>query len=292
VTVHELVVDAGGRLGRAGIRQSEARLDAETLARRLLGWDAARFLTSRGEEAPAGFPEHYDRLICRRERREPTSYIMGSKEFWGLDFEVSSDVLIPRPETEFLVEEALECSRALSPTTIGRALVVDVGTGSGCVAVALAHEMASARIVATDISAAALDVARRNAIRHGVANRVHFVRTDFLAGIGPCADLIVSNPPYVPRAHAAGLSPEVRDFEPHVALFGGADGLEKQQMLLEQASGCLAPSGYLLVEFGDGQEEALRGLIASWPSFRIVRVRSDLQGIPRTMVVTRSTNLF
>ena len=291
MTVHELVVDAGGRLGRAGIRHSEARLDAETLARRLLGWDAARFLTSRGEEAPAGFPEHYDRLICRRERREPTSYIMGSKEFWGLDFEVSSDVLIPRPETEFLVEEALECSRALPPT-ISRALVVDVGTGSGCVAVALAHEMASARIVATDISASALDVARRNAIRHGVANRVHFVRTDFLAGIGPCADLIVSNPPYVPRAHAAGLSPEVRDFEPHVALFGGADGLEKQQMLLEQAAECLAPFGYLLVEFGDGQEEALRALIASWTSFRIVRVRSDLQGIPRTMVVTRSTNLL
>ncbi|RPH55070.1 MAG: peptide chain release factor N(5)-glutamine methyltransferase, partial [Acidobacteria bacterium] len=99
MTVHDLVLDAGGRLGRAGIRQSEARLDAETLARRLLGWDRARFLTSRGDQAPAGFLEHYDRLIARRERREPTPYIMGSKEFWGLDFEVSSDVLIPRPET-------------------------------------------------------------------------------------------------------------------------------------------------------------------------------------------------
>ena len=290
MTVHDLVVDAGGRLGRAGIRQSEARLDAETLARRLLGWDSARFLTSRGEEAPAGFPEHYDRLIRRRERREPTSYIMGSKEFWGLDFEVSSDVLIPRPETEFLVEEALECRRGLPPTTNGP-LVVDVGTGSGCVAVALALEIVPARIVATDISAAALDVAHRNAVRHGVADRIHFVRTDFLAGVGRSADLIVSNPPYVPRAHAAGLSPEVRDFEPHVALFGGADGLEKQQTLLEQAVRCLAPTGYLLVEFGDGQEEALRALTANWPSLRIVRVRSDLQGIPRTMVLTRSTNL-
>lgn len=291
MTVHDLVVDAGGRLGRAGIRQSEARLDAETLARRLLGWDPARFLTSRGEEAPVGFSEHYDRLIRRRERREPTSYIMGSKEFWGLDFEVSSDVLIPRPETEFLVEEALECSRTLAALT-HRPLVIDVGTGSGCVAVALANEIVSAQIIATDISAAALDVARRNAIRHGVADRVHFVRTDFLAGIGRPADLIVSNPPYVPYAHAAGLSPEVRDFEPHVALFGGTDGLEKQRTLLGQAVRRLRPGGHLLVEFGDGQEEALRDLIANWRSLRIVRVRSDLQGIPRTMVLTQSTHLL
>jgi release factor glutamine methyltransferase len=291
VTVHDLVVNAGGRLGRAGIRQSEAQLDAETLARRVLGWDHARFLTNRDDQAPAGFPELYDRLIRRRELREPTSYIMGSKEFWGLDFEVSSHVLIPRPETEFLVEEALACSRAHA-SAMGDPFIVDVGTGSGCVAVALAHEIATARILATDISAAALVVARRNATRHGVENRIHFVQTDFLAGVGRAVDLIVSNPPYVPRLHAAGLSPEVRDFEPHVALFGGADGLEKQRLLLEQAAHCLAPSGYLLVEFGDGQEEALRAVIARWPSFRILRVRSDLQGIPRTMVLSRSGNLL
>jgi release factor glutamine methyltransferase len=216
---------------------------------------------------------------------------MGSKEFWGLDFEVSSDVLIPRPETEFLVEEALACSRGVASVT-GSPFVVDVGTGSGCVAVSLAHEIVTARILATDISAAALVVARRNAVRHGVANRISFVRTDFLAGIGRAVDLIVSNPPYVPRSHAAGLSPEVRDFEPHVALFGGSDGLEKQQRLLEQAVTCLAPSGYLLVEFGDGQEDALRALIAGWPSLRILRVRSDLLGIPRTMVLTLSGNPF
>jgi release factor glutamine methyltransferase len=215
---------------------------------------------------------------------------MGSKEFWGLDFEVSTDVLIPRPETEFLVEEALACSRASASAASGRPFIVDVGTGSGCVAVALAHEIPAARILATDISAAALVVARRNATRHGVANRIHFVLTDFLAGVGRAADLIVSNPPYVPRSHAAGLSPEVRDFEPHVALFGGADGLEKQRLLLEQASTCLAPAGYLLVEFGDGQEEALRAVIALWPSFRILRIRSDLLGIPRTMVLTHSRN--
>jgi release factor glutamine methyltransferase len=287
VTVHELVVDARGRLGRAGISHSEARLDAETLARRALGWDSAQFLTSRGDQAPVGFPETYDRLIRRRERREPTSYIVGSKEFWGLDFEVSSDVLIPRPETEFLVEEAIACSRALPPTAKGP-LVVDVGTGSGCVAIALAREIEGSRIVATDISRAALHVARRNAVRHGVANRVHFVLTDVLAGFGSVADLIVSNPPYVPRAHEAGLAPEVRDYEPHVALFGGADGLEKQLLLLEQAATRLAPAGYLLFEFGDGQEESLRALIANWPSLRVLRVRSDLQGIPRTMVLTRS----
>jgi len=286
MTFHDLVVEAGGRLGRAGIRESEARLDAEVLARLLLGWDRAHFLAGRHEEAPRGFREDYDRLIARRERREPTPYIMGSKEFWGLDFEVTSDVLIPRPETEFLVEEALAAGLDLQ-SRLGRPFVVDAGTGSGCVAVVLARELPHARVVAIDISRAALEVARRNATRHGVAERIHFLQADFLTGIRGQPNLIASNPPYVARAHAPGLSPEVREFEPHVALFGGAHGLEKQRMLLEQAAERLAPSGYLLMEFGDGQEAALRSAIADWPCFRVIRVRDDLQGIPRTMVIGR-----
>src|SRR5262245_12312901 len=149
MTLHDLVVDARGRLGRAGIRESEAGLDAEILARRLLGWDRARFLTGRHDQVPAGFHEAYDRLIARRERREPTSYIMGSREFWDLDFEVSQDVLIPRPETELLVEEALTCARTLSH--LAHPLIVDAGTGSGCLAVVLARELPAARVVATDI---------------------------------------------------------------------------------------------------------------------------------------------
>lgn len=286
MTLHDLVLDAGGRLGRAGIRESEARLDAEVLARLLLGWDRGRFLTDRHHEAPVGFREDYDRLITRRERREPTSYIAGVREFWGLDFEVSADVLIPRPETEFLVEEALACTREVASDG-RRPLVVDIGTGSGCVAVVLARELAGIHLVATDISAAALQVARRNAARHGVADRIQFVCADLLAGLGATPDVIVSNPPYVPQAVAPALSPEVRDFEPHVALFGGADGLEKGRELLEQAAARLRPSGALVVEFGDGQEDAMLAAVAEWPRFEVRRVRNDLQGIPRTMVIGR-----
>jgi release factor glutamine methyltransferase len=285
MTLHDLVADARGRLGRAGIRESEAGLDAEILARRLLGWDRARFLTDRHDEVPAGFHEAYDLLIARRERREPTSYIMGSKEFWGLDFEVSRDVLIPRPETELLVEEALTCARTLSD--LAHPLIVDAGTGSGCLAIVLARELPEVQVVATDISLAALDVARRNAMRHGVADRIHFVQTDFLEALGRQPHIIASNPPYVPGLCARGLPPEVREFEPHVALFGGSDGLEKQRTLLEQAAHRLAPTGYLLMEFGDGQEDDVRVAISKWPGFQILRIREDLQGIPRTAVIAR-----
>lgn len=286
MTVHELVIDARGRLGRAGIRESEAGLDAERFARLVLGWDRADFLVGRHDEAPTGFQEAYDRLIARRERREPTPYILGSKEFWGLTFDVSPDVLIPRPETEFLIDEALTCVRNLAPHVV-QPLILDAGTGSGCLAIVLARELPGARVIATDISLAALKTARHNATRHGVADRIRFVLTDFLAGIMERPHLIVSNPPYVPRLHAPGLAPEVREFEPHVALFGGVDGLEKQRALLAQAVDRLAPSGYLLMEFGDGQEHALRDAIGGWPGFRILRVREDLRGIPRIAVILR-----
>ena len=285
MTLHELVVDARGRLGRAGIRDADAGFDAEVLARVLLGWDRARFLTDRHDEVPAGFREAYDHLIARRERREPASYIMGSKEFWGLEFEVSQDVLIPRPETELLVDEALACAGALQSYGV-RPVIVDAGTGSGCLAVVLARELPHTHVIATDISAAALYMARRNATRHGVGDRIVFVQTNFLDGLRCRADLIVSNPPYVPRSLAPGLSPEVRNFEPHIALFGGTDGLDMQRVLLEQASDRLGPSGYLLMEFGDGQEDDLRMAIGQWPALRILRIREDLHGIPRTVVIT------
>jgi release factor glutamine methyltransferase len=252
----------------------------------VLGWDRARFLTDRHHEAPTGFQDDYDRLVARRALREPTSYIAGVREFWGLDFEVTGDVLIPRPETEFLVEEALACIRAL-PSGGDPPLVVDVGTGSGCVAVVLAHEVPRIRLVATDISIAALKVARRNAARHGLASRIRFVCADLLTGLDIVPHVMTCNPPYVPQVSAPGLSPEVREFEPHVALFGGADGLEKQRSLLEQAATRLEPSSTLIVEFGDGQEDAVFRAVAEWPCFEVIKVRNDLQDIPRTMVIRR-----
>jgi release factor glutamine methyltransferase len=272
---------AAGNLTEAGIPAAQASRDAELLARHALGWDTARFLANRRDEAPDGFETNYDRLVDRRRRREPPAYILGSREFWGLDFEVTPDVLIPRPDSEFIVEEALAVSAASEPLRI-----IDVGTGSGCLAVSLAREFPAARVTATDISAGALIVARRNAARHGVRSRVWFVQTDLLAGVGQVADLIVANPPYVASVSEPALQPEVRDHEPAVALYGGHDGLDAVARLTTEAARCLHPDGHLICEFGFGQEDAVVDLFARG-GWRVERVRLDLQGIPRVVVAKR-----
>jgi release factor glutamine methyltransferase len=288
-----LVLDARERLIHAGIRPELAALDAELLAREALGWDRARFLAERNDPAPGGFGARYEQAIGRRERREPVPYITGTREFWGLELEVCPDVLIPRPETELIVEEALERGRGRKrgsdPFLQGRPLIADIGTGSGCLAIALAREFPASRITATDISHPALAVARRNAARHGVADRISFVQTSYLSAIdGPFA-LIVSNPPYVPAVSAPGLTPEVREYEPGIAVFGGADGLEGLREVFSQAAPRLAPEGWLMVEFGYGQDEIVGQLIAEHPSLSLVKIREDLQGIPRTVVVRKTS---
>ena len=209
MTIHDLVQGARDRFMHAGISANLAALDAEVLARQVLGWDRARFLTDRDEIATSMFLLRYEPLVARRERREPVSYILGTREFWGLPFEVGPDVLIPRHETEFIVEETL----ALAGKD-GRPLIVDVGTGSGCIAISLALEIPGARIIATDLSRHALGVARRNAARHDVSDRITFVETSFLDDVEGPVDIIVSNPPYVPSLSEPGLTPEVRDYEP------------------------------------------------------------------------------
>lgn len=286
MTFHELVVDARNRLVRAGIREELAGLDAEILAREVLGWDRARFLTDRHERAPEDFAPEYERLVARRERREPIAYIRGVREFWGLTFEVNPAVLIPRQETEFILEEAIACLEA-EDTLPDPLEIVDVGTGSGCLAVALALHFPEARIVATDVSGEALAVAGRNARRHGVADRVRLLETNFLKAVERAPAMIVSNPPYVPSVSQPGLMPEVRDFEPEIAVFGGPDGLQGLRELFGQAATRLAPGGWLIVEFGYGQEDELIGLLAAFPCFVLARIRCDLQGIPRTAVVRK-----
>ena len=282
MTLQDLVLGARERLIQAGIRPELAALDAELLAREALGWDRARFLAERNDPAPGGFGARYEQAINRRERREPVPYITGTREFWGLELEVSRDVLIPRPETELIVEEAVRRGR-------GPLAIADIGTGSGCLAIALAREFPTARITATDISPAALSVARRNATRHGVADRISFVQTSYLSAInGPFA-LIVSNPPYVPAGSAPGLTPEVREYEPDVAVFAGADGLEGLRAVFAQAAPRLAPEGWLIVEFGYGQEELVGQLIGEHPSLSLVKIREDLQDIPRTAVVRKAS---
>jgi release factor glutamine methyltransferase len=287
VTIHTRVAKGRERLRHAGIGPEEADLDARLLAQGLLGWDAARFFTSSNEPEPADFATRYEPLVARREGREPLAYITGRKEFWGLELEVSPAVLIPRPETELIVEAALEHF----PDRHAPLEAADICTGSGCLAVALAHERRGARFVATDVSADALRTARRNVDRHGVGDRVQLLQADVFDGSGHGAatlfDLIVSNPPYVPEGDRATLQPEVRDHEPTIALIAGEDGLTIIRRLVEQSAGRLTPGGLLIFEFGLGQADAVRALISQVPGLTMLEVKGDLQGIPRTAVAGR-----
>lgn len=286
-TLQSLVQAAATRLERAGLSSREAAFDAGLLARAVLGWDRAALLARAPAPPPAGFTEQYETLVARRERREPAAQVLGFREFWGRPFEVTRDVLVPRPETELIVEAAL--AFLATRRGDGTPRVVDVGTGSGCLAVTLALET-NIPIVATDISEAALDVARRNAQRLGAAG-VEFVRTDLLDGLAPGFDVIVSNPPYVREGDRRALSPEVRDYEPEAALFGGADGLEVVRALLDTAPRYLAPGGRLFMEFGAGQDDRIESLIAARPGLGIEEVRADLQGIPRMAIIASSQEL-
>lgn len=283
MTIHDLVQGARDRFVGAGISSPLAALDAELLARQVLGWDRARFLADRNEKASSMFLLNYEPLVARRIRREPVPYILGTREFWGLPFEVGPDVLIPRPETELIVEETLAL-----PSLGAAPRIIDIGTGSGCIAIVLARELPGATIVATDVSRCALDVARRNAARHGVSDRITFVETSFLDGVEETVDVIVSNPPYVPLPSERGLTPEVRDYEPPVAVFAGDDGLDALRSVLNASATRLAPGGWLVMEFGYGQDERVAALVSDISAMSIVKIRGDLQGIPRTAVCRRS----
>ncbi len=280
-SLHDRLADARHRFERAGIAADEAAIGAEVLARHVLGWDRATLITHGHEHPPAGFDQSFAALVERRLQREPVAQIVGHREFWGLEFEVTRDVLVPRPETELVVEAALELARAG-----GVRRIVDVGTGSGCIAVALAVALPDVSVIATDVSPEALAVATRNARRHGVLDRTAFVESDLLAAVPGTADLIVSNPPYVPSADLPTLPPEVARHEPHRALFAGDDGLSAIRPLLETAGAHLAPAGHLVVEFGFGQAAAVTALAAG-TAWRVVAVRRDLQQIPRVIVLGR-----
>jgi len=282
LTLHERLVDARSQLTAAGIAEAEAAIDVDLYARTILGWDRAKLLVEQHASAPPHLEPRFSEWVERRRRREPSAYIVGVKEFWGLDFEVTPAVLIPRPETEFLVEEALGLLRAS-----GGVRIADVGTGSGCVALSVAHDRSEAHVTATDISRAALEVARRNAQRHAVADRVAFVETSYLDGVDGPFDLITANPPYVKDGDKPALAPAVKH-EPGVALFGGAEGLRDIGGVLDAASVRLKPGGWLVMEFGYGQEEDIERLVAARAPLRLMRVRADLLGIPRTAIIQHS----
>lgn len=224
-------------------------------------------------------------LIQRRAAGEPVQYIVGETEFYGLPFRVTRDVLIPRPETEHLVEKAIQLAQQFE-----RPRIVDVGTGSGAIAVALAHNLPQAEIAAIDISPRAIDIAQENASRNGVANRIRCLYGDLLAPVASEQfDIVVSNPPYVPETDRASLSIEVRDHEPATALFSGDDGLDLIRKLIPQAFAVLAPGGALLMEFGYGQWPAINSMLED-SGFQQIDFIPDLQSIPRIAVGKRPLN--
>lgn len=260
----------------AGPHPDRARRDAETLLLHLTGKNRAWLLAHSAEEF--GGCIAYTGLLNKRFVGQPIQYITGEAEFYGLPFRVTPHVLIPRPETEHLVEKAIELTAEFPFPRI-----VDVGAGSGAVAVALAHSLPAATITSIDLSAAALAVARENAERNGVADRVRFLHGDLLEQvIGEQFELVVSNPPYVPDSDRPALAVEVREYEPELALFAGSDGLDIYRRLIPAARKVLQPGGYLLLEIGFGQAAAVGGLLEV-AGFERIESTPDLQGIARVL---------
>ena len=278
MTLRQYLTAAKARLVAAGVEPSEAARDVLYLAMHVLGWDRATVHARDIDAPPETFAGSYEAAIERRTRREPVAYITGAQEFWSRDFAVSPAVLIPRPETELIIEEAI---------SMAFATVADIGTGSGCLAVTIAAEFPRARVVATDISGPALAVARTNARRYRVANRIEFKETRYLDGIAGPFDLIVSNPPYVTDGDYEGLAPEVREAEPRSALTAGVDGLDDIRQVLHCAAKLLVPGGRLLMEMGHQQAEAVTAVVGSLPRLQLIEIRNDLQRIPRMAIIER-----
>ena len=279
MTLQQVLATARDRLAGSGIDPDEAAIDVDLYARTILGWDRARLLTEQRSPAPAALEPLFSEWVERRARHEPSAYIVGVREFWGLDFRVSPAVLIPRPETEFIVEESLSLLEPLAGPRIA-----DIGTGSGNIAISLAHARRDGRVVATDVSSEALAVAMENAEQHGVASRVEFIATSYLGGVEGDFDLIAANPPYVREVDRLALGRTVRH-EPEVALFGGDSGLRNIEGVLDTALAKLRPRGWLVMEFGFGQEDEVRALVQARPRLRLDRFRSDLQGLARTAII-------
>ena len=258
------------------------RLTAETLLMFILGCDRAYLFAHPEHVLTVDEESRFESALAERGRGAPTQYITGHQEFWGLDLVVSPAVLIPRQETEHLVEAVLELARGMPAPRM-----VDVGTGSGCIVLALAKELPQAEIHAVDISPAALEVARANATRLGLLENIRFKESDLLSaffGEAGGFDFVVSNPPYVGEMEREGLQREVRDFEPQAALFAGPTGLETIERLIPQAEPVLKPGGWLVLEIGKGQDAMLRGFLKRWSRLGFV---NDLQGIPRVAVAQR-----
>jgi len=257
---------------------ADAVLEAELLLRYSLGVNRTQLHTEPDEELTPQQSADFRRCIERRLNNEPSAYITGHREFFGLDFLVDSNVLIPRPETELLVEKTIEVARGLSAPVI-----VDVGTGSGAIAVSLAIHLPDVRVLATDISASALEVARHNSTRHGVEGRIDLLCGDLLEPVSGKADIVVSNPPYVKESDLPSVN--TSGFEPSLALDGGREGLDTIRRLVSRVEAKLKPRGYLLMEIGAGQLTAVTGLLRQNFPDTLIEIFPDLAGIDRVVVM-------
>ena len=278
MTIAEALRGASATLAAAGIDTAE--LDAELLLRHVLGWGRARLLAAARDPLPEVAAGPFAALITERATRRPLQHLTGTQAFWRHDFFVSPGVLIPRPETELLVETALELLRDVSAP-----IIVDVGTGSGCIAISLAMERPDARVIAVDVSATALDVARANAVRLGAAN-VRVLRGDLLSAVRGPVDLVVSNPPYVDPADRDSLMPEVRDHDPALALFAPQGALALYARLARQAAAVLRPGAALALEVGAGMAVNVVTQMAA-AGLRPGAVHADLQEIARVVTARR-----
>jgi release factor glutamine methyltransferase len=278
VTLRDALSSAISHLTVANV--PSPRLNAELLLMFTLGCDRAYLYAHPERKLSTDDQSRYDQALTEREGGVPTQYVTGHQEFWGMDFIVTPAVLIPRPETEHVIETVLQ-SVGRAPSPGGSFRIVDVGTGSGCIALALAKELPRAEIHATEISTGALEIARANAARLQLEARVQFHCTDLLQGLEPGAfDFVVSNPPYVGESEEDQVQLEVRKHEPHNAVFAGATGLEVIERLIPQAHESLKPGGWLMMEISGTVAERVRGLLAEWNE---VEITNDLQGIPRVV---------
>jgi release factor glutamine methyltransferase len=279
--LRECLEQGAARLG-AGPHPDRARRDAEALLLHVTGKNRAWMLAHESDDFGGCVAIQYASLLERRLAGEPIQYITGEAEFYGLPFRVTPDVLIPRPETEHLVETVIALCRGME-----RPRIVDVGTGSGAIAVGLAHELPQAQVTATDLSDAAIEIAQENAARNGLAGRIRLVQGDLL---GPFAgqqfDVVASNPPYVSTADRATLAIEVREHEPAMALFAGADGMTMYRRLIPQAAAVLVTGGHIVLEIGYDQKQAIGNLLAE-SGYQEVEFVPDLQGIARVAIGRR-----
>ena len=279
--LREWLAEAEAQL-RLGPHPDRARRDAEILLQHILRRERAALLARWKEVLDEDAARKFVELVRRRHAGEPIQYITGETEFYGLPFRVTPDVLIPRPETEHLVEKVIGLA-----CNFRKPRMVDVGTGAGAIAIAFAHDWSDAEISAIDLSASALEVARSNARRLGFESQIRFVQGDLLAPVATEQfDLIVSNPPYVPLTDRPTLAVEVRDHEPALALFAGADGLTIYRRLIQQAFASLVPGGFLALEIGYGQSDAIRALLTA-AAFTEIEFIPDLQAIPRVAIARR-----